>query len=192
MKRSEINRVFRLASEAFAKAGWILPPKPRWDITDFGLGRFVESGLILVNLAEEPEYCEKLMFALPGQYIPMHAHKVKKEDIIARCGSLTLELWASHPSLCAKSTPLTLSRNGESFEALSGEPFTINPGERVTLVPGVYHAFWTTGVAGCVIGEVSTANDDANDNFFVDPQIGRFPGIEEDEPALVKLIGEDA
>jgi len=28
---------------------------------------------------------------------------------------------------------------------------------------------------------VSTANDDAN--LFVDPAIGRFPGIEEDEPA---------
>jgi hypothetical protein len=42
----------------------------------------------------------------------------------------------------------------------------------------------------CVIGEVSTANDDRNDNFFADPDIGRFPEIDEDEAALVRLIGE--
>ncbi len=59
----------------------------------------------------------------------------------------------------------------------------------MTLVPGVWHAFWPTSDE-CIIGEVSTANDDRHDNFFLDPRIGRFPGIIEDEPAQVRLPGE--
>jgi D-lyxose ketol-isomerase len=37
---------------------------------------------------------------------------------------------------------------------------------------------------------VSTANDDLHDNFFADERIGRFPGIEEDEPPLVRLVSD--
>jgi len=78
MKRSEINRAIERASAGFAAAGWALPPNPRWDVTDFGLGRFTDKGLVLVNLAEEPEYCEKLMFALRGQRTLAHCHGRKK------------------------------------------------------------------------------------------------------------------
>jgi len=42
----------------------------------------------------------------------------------------------------------------------------------------------------CLIGEVSTANDDANDNFFIDPNIGRYPDVGEDELAVVKLLSD--
>jgi len=42
----------------------------------------------------------------------------------------------------------------------------------------------------CVIGEVSTANDDLHDNFFAHPDIGRFPGIEEDEAPIVRLLSD--
>jgi hypothetical protein len=190
MKRSEINAAIRAAQAAFAAAGWALPPSPRWDVTDCGLGRFRDVGLVLVNLAEEPEYCEKLMFSQPCQITPMHTHRVKKEDIICRRGCLAVELWAGHPDGTTKGTPLVLRRNGEDFTARSGEQFFLAAGERITLVPGVYHAFWSALEEGCVIGEVSTANDDANDNFFVDPAIGRFPAIEEDEPPVVRLLSE--
>jgi D-lyxose ketol-isomerase len=63
------------------------------------------------------------------------------------------------------------------------------PGSRITLVPGVWHAFYPTSDE-CIIGEVSTANDDLHDNFFLNPDIGRFPGLEEDEPAAIRLISE--
>ncbi|HRJ70921.1 MAG TPA: D-lyxose/D-mannose family sugar isomerase [Terrimicrobiaceae bacterium] len=190
MKRSEINAAIRTAGEAFQEGGWTLPPKPKWDVTEFGLEDFCKNGLVLVNLAEEPEYCEKLMFALAGQVTPMHTHRKKKEDIICRRGRLTLELWADHPSQCQPGASVTLRRNGRDFTARNGEPFTLEAGERVTLVPGIYHAFWGASEPGCIIGEVSTANDDAHDNFFVDQRVGRFPAIEEDEPALVRLVGE--
>jgi D-lyxose ketol-isomerase len=190
MKRSEINDAIRKAVHAFDRAGWKLPPKPRWDVTDFGLGRFQKFGLILVNLAEEPEYCEKLMFAMHGQATPMHAHKIKKEDIICRHGKLVIEVWPELPNSLQAGAPLAIRRNGETFVARSGQPFVLKAGERVTLPPETYHAFWAENNEGCVIGEVSTANNDAEDNFFVDPLIGRYPQIEEDEQPLVKLLSE--
>jgi D-lyxose ketol-isomerase len=52
MKRSEINAAVREASLAFKTNGWALPPNPRWDITDSGLGDFDRSGRALINLAE--------------------------------------------------------------------------------------------------------------------------------------------
>ena len=55
MKRSTINRVVRETRACFAAHGWALPPKPMWDVTDFGLGKFDLHGLTLVNLTEEPE-----------------------------------------------------------------------------------------------------------------------------------------
>ena len=72
---------------------------------------------------------------------------------------------------------------------VSGEVVELMAGERVTLLPNIVHEFWAISER-CLIGEVSTANDDANDNFFVRDDIGRFPHIEEDEPAQVKLLTE--
>lgn len=190
MKRSQINAAILRARAAFAKAGWALPPDPRWDVTDLGLGRFPECGLVLVNLAEEPEYCEKLMYSMKGQVTPLHAHKRKKEDIICRAGVLEVEAWAAHPDACHKGESVELRRNGQPFVARNGEPFQLAAGERVTLTPGIYHAFWAASDGGCVIGEVSTANDDLHDNFFVDPAIGRFPEIEEDEAPVARLVSE--
>ncbi len=190
MKRSEINRAFREAGACFARNGWALPPAPRWDITDFGLGDFARFGLTLINLAEEPEYCEKLMWARRGQTTPAHTHAKKKEDIVCRAGELTLRLWARKPVEGASEGGMLMVRvNGEAVQVAAGEPLVLRAGWRVTLVPGVWHEFWAASDE-CVIGEVSTANDDANDNFFADARIGRFPGIDEDEPAEVRIVSE--
>jgi D-lyxose ketol-isomerase len=189
MKRSEINQALKNAQRCFRTANWTLPPKPRWDVTDCGLGRFGEVGLVLVNLTEQPEYCEKLMYARHRQVTPMHTHRQKKEDIICRSGRLVIELWKGHPERTRKGEVFWVCRNGEKTEVHSGEPILLQAGERVTIVPGVYHAFWPESPEA-IIGEVSTANDDAHDNFFVDPNIGRFPEIDEDEPPVVRLLWE--
>ena len=197
MKRSEINRALRDALRCFKASHWTLPPQPRWDVTDCGLGEFAKTGLVLVNLAEQPEYCEKLMYAKFHQVLPMHTHLRKKEDIICRAGRLSVELWKGHPEhdregeLFARGDLFRLRRNGDLVEVRSGKPVLLEAGERVTVEPGVYHAFWPESDEA-VIGEVSTANDDAHDNFFVDPRIGRFPAIEEDEPPLARLLWETA
>jgi D-lyxose ketol-isomerase len=187
MKRSEINSLIRSAEKCFTAHGWTLPPQPRWDVTDFGLGTYRQFGLVLINLAEEPEYCEKLMYALENMTTPAHTHRKKKEDIICRWGELAIRVWTD--SKLAEGERLSLKINGVSREVESGQVISLSAGERVTLVPGVYHEFFAAS-AECIIGEVSTANDDLHDNFFINPDIGRFPGVEEDEPPLLKLMSD--
>lgn len=189
MKRSAINSIFKEATACFLAHGWALPPHPRWDITDFGLGAFNRYGLTLINLAEEPEYCEKLMYARKGQTTPLHTHRKKKEDIICRHGLLALELWSGHPATTTAGHPFAVRICGVARPHRSGDVLCLQAGERITLTPGLYHAFWPSADE-TIIGEVSTANDDLADNFFVDEKIGRFPGIEEDEPSAVHLLSE--
>jgi D-lyxose ketol-isomerase len=190
MKRSLVNRAYRDALTCFGRHHWALPPRPKWDITDFGLGDFDRHGLTLVNLASEPEYCEKLMFARRNQATPCHAHARKKEDIICRSGELTLQIWPAKP-VPGADMPLAFLApiDGEAAEIRTGVAFALAAGSRITLLPSVWHSFWPASKE-CIIGEVSTANDDAGDNFFLDPRVGRFPGIEEDEPAAVRLLGD--
>lgn len=188
MKRSEINALIRDASHCFESHGWTLPPHPRWDVTDFGLGQWRDIGLVLVNLTEQPEYCEKLMYAKRDMRTLAHCHRQKKEDIIARWGTLAVQAWAEHPE-SADDREFDLQIDGAVIKVRSGDIVRLEAGSRVTLIPGVYHEFWPE-TDECIIGEVSTANDDLHDNFFVRDDIGRFPGIEEDEPADVRLISE--
>jgi len=187
MKRSEINSAYRQAKTVFAGNGWHLPPNPRWDITDFGLGDFPNFGLCLINLADEPEYCEKLMYASKGQVTPAHTHLKKKEDIICRAGQLAIQLWNGPPSETIAEVLVNVCGQSRSLDA--GAILLLNAGERVTLNPGVYHAFWPL-TDNCVIGEVSTSNNDATDNIFENPDVGRYPEIEEDEDVLVRLISD--
>ncbi len=187
MKRSDINGLIRSATKCFESHGWTLPPQPRWDVTDFGLGCHRRYGLVLITLAEEPEYCEKLMYAWREMTTPAHTHAKKKEDIICRWGELKITLWKSKE--LAAGDVLSLKINGKPTEVRGGKPVILHAGERITLTPGIYHEF-APASEECIIGEVSTANDDVNDNYFVSPDIGRFPGVEEDEPAQVKLVSD--
>lgn len=189
MKRSRVNRAITEAKVAFAQNGWTLPAYQRWDVTDFGLGNFEESGLTLLNLAEEAEYCEKLMFAHKGQVTPAHCHKVKKEDIISRYGILAVKVWNKDPREADHTEKFDVKISGQFREVNNADVLEIKAGERITLVPGVYHAFYPL-TDYCIIGEVSTANDDLNDNFFIDPEIGRYSQIEEDEKPLLKLLSD--
>jgi len=189
MKRSTINDAYNSALACFTHNGWVLPPNPRWDITDFGLGNFARYGLTLINLADEPEYCEKLMYARWGQTTPWHMHAKKKEDIICRAGELTLKLAGAMPGTPKASEKYVIRVDSVAQEASAEEKIVLAAGSRVTLVQGVWHTFYPTSDE-CVIGEVSTSNDDANDNFFLDPNVGRFPGIEEDTPPAIRLLGE--
>jgi len=183
MKRSEINAAHTDALRFFEECGWALPPDPLWDITDFGLGDFEHHGLVLVNLAEEPEYCEKIMVSRRDQITVAHYHKRKKEDIICRHGSLAVRVW--DPLRERFDIPV----NGKPRAVASGELLELSAGERVTLLPDIVHEFWATSER-CLIGEVSTANDDENDNFFVNPDIGRYSEVEEDETPQIRLLNE--
>lgn len=179
MKRSEITQAQAAAAAFFKKSGWALPPEYNWDITDFGLGNFNASGLVLVNLAEEAEYCEKIMYGRKGQVTPAHYHKKKKEDIICRNGVLTIRLWLNDPATAVTEELVEVKINGKMEKVPQGKELHLKSGERITIPPYLWHEFFASSEE-CMTGEVSTANDDVNDNFFSNPEIGRFSEIIED------------
>lgn len=182
MKQSEVNQLCREAAACFHDHDWALPPRPQWAATDFGLGDFRKCGLVEVVLANEPEYCEKIMYAGAGMVTPAHTHREKKEDIICRSGLLSLTLWKKNPREQPGEDKVEVRINGEIRTYPSGESFVLQPGERITLTPGLWHEF-SPAAEGTMIGEVSTWCDEAKDNFFADPAVDIFHSIEADEPA---------
>jgi len=182
MKRSEINSAIQRSKDIFERHGWALPPNPRWDVTDFGLGDFEKCGLVLVNLAEQKEYCEKLMCVQKDQLTPMHCHAQKKEDIICRFGKLAIRFDVDTPNV-------KLQVNNDWDLVPADKPLVLASGERVTLTPGLKHEFWAESDYA-VVGEVSTANDDVSDNYFKNEDVGRFSQIVEDEAPVVKLVSD--
>jgi D-lyxose ketol-isomerase len=171
-----------------------------WDITDYGVGKFDEMGLFLFTLrngsTQDPKngtgmlYAEKIMISRINQLSPMHRHVTKTEDIINRGGgTLVLELFMSDKEGgIDKNSQVHVPCDGEMRTLSAGELLKLEPGESVTLVPGVWHAFWAENAA-VLIGEVSTVNDDLNDNIFATP-IGRFSNIEEDTRPSHLLVSD--
>jgi hypothetical protein len=171
-----------------------------WDVTDYGQGRFDELGLFLFTVRNGRAadlkmgggilYAEKIMISRRDQLAPMHRHVVKAEDIINRGGAkLVLELFGSDPEGGIDTRgDVAVPVDGMMRRLPAGGHLVLEPGESVTLIPGVWHAFW--GEKGDVlVGEVSTVNDDLTDNIFRDP-IGRFAEIEEDEEPLYLLVSD--
>jgi len=169
-----------------------------WDVTDFGQGDFVRRGLTLFTIRNglhyQPNskpYCEKLMLALPGQVTPMHFHWKKTEDIINRgSGRMVCKVYSATGDDGLDPSPVCVSLDGRNVEVPAGTELILAPGESITLTPRLYHSFWAAPDAGPILlGEVSTVNDDVNDNRFHE-QLPRFPGIEEDDPPFRLLCTE--
>lgn len=221
MRRSEINRIIRDAHAFIESFRMRLPPfahwspdqlranikaapailanRLGWDITDFGSGKFGETGLVLFtarngapdNLANGRGmvYAEKVMIARDKQYTPMHRHNIKTEDIINRGGGrLVVELYAakSDGSIDPKAG-VTVMTDAKERTLLAGSKLALAPGESVTLHPNHWHGFW--GDKDVLVGEVSSVNDDLTDNVFRD-KVGRFAKIEEDETPLHLLVSD--
>ncbi|MCY0095733.1 D-lyxose/D-mannose family sugar isomerase [Hoeflea ulvae] len=171
-----------------------------WDITDYGQGNFEDLGLFLftvrngsaTDLSEGKGmlYAEKIMISRKDQVSPMHRHNIKAEDIINRGGGkLVLELFASAPDGSVDpDASVSVHTDGVVRTFAPGELLKLDPGESVTLLPGVWHAFWGEG-SDVLIGEVSTVNDDLTDNVFREP-IGRFSTIIEDEKPSHLLVSD--
>ncbi len=222
MLRSEINSYIREAIDLFDNGQFKLPPfafwSPNrwntlgeeareirenglgWDVTDYGLGNFLETGLLLFtirngNFADKKTYpkgyAEKIMVVREGQVTPHHFHWNKREDIINRGGGeLVMELFYRDDNNGLSDKPFEVSIDGMRKKVNSGDKVILTPGESICLEPYVYHTFY--GKAGCgtvMVGEVSDVNDDKSDNCFLD-KIGRFPEIIEDVPPLHYLCTE--
>ena len=130
------------------------------------------------------------MIAGEKQVNPMHFHWKKMEDIINRGGGdLCIELWKADEQTEEKTNKsISLLIDGVKKQLNAGEIVRLKPGESICFEPYVYHAFWAEG-GPALIGEVSTVNDDSNDNRFFEA-LGRYPEIIEDEPARFCLCNE--
>ena len=178
----------------------IIESRLGWDITDYGEEKFDELGLFLFTVrngkAEDLKrgtgmlYAEKIMISRRDQMSPMHRHVVKAEDIINRGGGkLVLELFMPTPDGgIDRHAEVSVPTDGIVRTMPAGSLLKLDPGESVTLLPGVWHAFWGEG-ADVLIGEVSTVNDDLTDNIFEKP-IGRFSNIDEDEQPQNLLVSD--
>jgi D-lyxose ketol-isomerase len=166
-----------------------------WDITDFNSGNFMARGLTLVTLRNGPPdgngkaYAEKIMYVRENQVTPFHYHVRKTEDIINRgsnnTGKLIVKLYNRAHDGGFEQTSVTVQCDGVQKQVDAGGTVILGPGESITLTPYLYHQFHAIEGDG-LIGEVSSVNDDATDNYFREP-LPRFPQIYEDE-APVRLL----
>jgi hypothetical protein len=171
-----------------------------WDVTDFNSGDFRNRGLTLFTLrnghSSQSEttkpYAEKIMYVRDHQLTPFHYHAQKTEDIINRghasTGRLVVQLHASTKDGRFSDPPVTAVCDGIAKQVEPGGTVVLGPGESITLPPFLYHAFHAID-GDALIGEVSSTNDDATDNYFYEP-LARFPAIEEDEPPIRLLCTE--
>jgi len=172
-----------------------------WDVTDFGSGEFATKGLTLFTVrngvpagAGKPDkvYCEKIMYVREGQVTPYHYHVGKTEDIINRggkgAGRLAVQLYNLKEGGGLADTEVSVACDGVRRKLPAGSIVYLGPGESITLTPFLYHQFY--GVDGdAIIGEVSSVNDDAADNFFLEA-LPRYPKIVEDEAPAKLLCNE--
>lgn len=171
-----------------------------WDVTDYGQGRFDQMGLFLFTVRNGLAgdlgkgrgmlYAEKIMISRKDQLSPMHRHFIKAEDIINRGGgTLVLELFAgAEDGSIDREAPVTVPVDGTLRTLEAGGLLSLQPGESVTLMPGVWHAFWGEG-GDVLIGEVSTVNDDRTDNDF-EMEIPRYTQVEEDADPFRLLVSD--
>lgn len=171
-----------------------------WDVTDFNSGRFDSLGLTLFTLrngsrsnpAYSKTYAEKVMFVKENQVTPFHHHVRKTEDIINRggkdTGRLAVRLFNSTESGSFADSPVIVSCDGVRRQVEAGDTIILEPGESITLTPYLYHTFYAVD-GDCMLGEVSSVNDDDTDNVFKEP-LPRYPQIVEDEAPLRLLCTE--
>lgn len=222
MKRSQINNALKWALELTLKNNIRLPAfgywklddwrnnkddvqtirrvMLGWDITDYGLNDFANTGGVLFTLRNGDQndvsvgvpYAEKLIMLADGQGLPMHFHFTKTEDIINRAGGvLAVKLYRTFDNHNIDDTsPIDVYCDGIKKTVMPGEVLHITPGNSITLTPFLYHSFWAEkGEGDLICGEVSSVNDDNTDNRF-NPILPRFGNIEEDEPLILPLCNE--
>jgi D-lyxose ketol-isomerase len=171
-----------------------------WDITDFGSSDFDRIGLVVFTVRNghhqiEPytrkKYAEKILIVRENQHTPTHCHARKTEDIICKSGgNLLIRVNNRAQDGALLDTEVEVTLDGERHLVKAGHVFRLSPGASITLTPHLLHEFWAEGGSGTsIVGEVSTVNDDDDDNLFY-AQVGRFPVIEEDVPSAHKLCTE--
>ena len=109
-----------------------------------GIENFTKVGAVLITIVNR-DYAKKLVVQLPGQYHPLHMHKLKEETFIVLWGDLTLNL--------------------------DGENHVLHPGQKITVAPGIWHSF--SSQTGVIFEEISSTAY-KNDSFYKDHSIDKL------------------
>ena len=94
-----------------------------------GPENFKKIGTTIINCINR-EYCKKILVQLPNQLHPLHYHPKKEETFQVLHGELEI--------------------------ISDGHKYLLNEGETLTVLPGVWHCFYSTN--GCIFEEVSTTH----------------------------------
>jgi D-lyxose ketol-isomerase len=162
-----------------------------WNVVEFKPGAYAAAGLSVFtsrmgdwrDLAKGGGrlYGEKAMMAEDGQVTPHHYHVVKTEDILNRGGArFVVELCKVDARGARRDERFAALKDAQMLDLAPGARVTLEPGESLTIDPFIAHSFWAEGGA-VLAGEISLANDDAADNYFLPPP-APFAPIEEDAP----------
>ena len=172
-----------------------------WNVVEFKPGAFATDGLCVFTLrmgdwrqlqtGRGRLYAEKALYAEDGQRTPYHYHIVKTEDVVNRGGArFVVELVKVDRGGAPLKERFRAVKDVTTLELGPGDQVRLEPGESLTLEPFVAHAFWAEGGA-TLGGEVSLANDDGTDNYFL-PPLKPFAPIEEDKPKRFVTVRDHA
>ena len=141
-QQERVLHIVNNVKELLNKSGIIFPGRSELEISHhYGIERFWEAGLTMLTVVNRA-YCKKLLIVMPGQRHPEQYHKGKEETFHVLYGSIQLKL--------------------------NGAPQTCNPGDVITVEPGVRHAF--SSKDGAVIEEISSTHFQ-KDSYYTDPAI---------------------
>jgi D-lyxose ketol-isomerase len=172
-----------------------------WNVVEFKPGAFLSDGLSVFTLrmgdwrdlakGRGRLYAEKALMAEDGQRTPHHYHIVKTEDVLNRGGArFVVELFKVDRSGAPLKERFRVLKDVKTLDLGPGDRVVLEPGESLTLEPFVAHAFWAEGGA-VLAGEVSLANDDASDNYFL-PALAPPAPIEEDRAKRYVTVRDHA
>ena len=140
--REKVYAIVKRIDKFMRGSGVIFPNRVNLEISHhYGIDKFDEFGLSMITCVNR-DYCKKLLVMLPGQFHPTQYHEKKEETFHILYGKFKV--------------------------VLDGKKHVYGPGEVITIMPGVKHAFTT--VNGGIMEEISSTHY-PTDSFYADPKI---------------------
>ena len=138
----------------------------KMEITDFGLGDFLNIGLGVIIYVNTDRVCAKELAMMPFQICPQHRHPEisgspgKEETFRCSWGEVYINIEGKKTS---NGKSLIPKKYREKFNVF--HEIVLKQGDQYTLSPDTWHWF-QSGSEGAVLSEFSTHSYDAGDIFF--------------------------
>lgn len=140
--REKIYGIIKRIDKFLAESGVATPQKVDLEVSHhYGIDKFDQYGICMITCVNR-DYCKKLLVILPGQSFPTQYHEIKEETFNILYGKFIV--------------------------SLDGKKQSYEPGDVLTVMPGVKHGFTT--VNGGVLEEISSTHY-PTDSFYIDKKI---------------------